>query len=103
MLPLELRTPAEVCEDVARRVRTMRVERGWTQRELARRADLSLETLRRFERTGRISLERLVKIATVLDALRPFAALFELPPVRTLDDLERLERRPVRPPRRKKG
>jgi transcriptional regulator with XRE-family HTH domain len=103
MLPLELQTSAEVCEDIARRVRTLRVERGWTQRELASRADMSLETLRRFERTGRISLDRLVRIATVLDALRPFAALFALPPIRTLDDLERLERRPRRPPRRKKA
>lgn len=103
MLPLELQTPTEVCAEIARRARALRVERGWTQSELARRADVSLDTLRRFERTGRVSLERLVKIATVLDALRPFAGLFELPEIRTLDDLERLERRPARPPRRKKA
>jgi len=54
---------------------------------------VALDTLRRFERTGKISLERLARIAVVLDAVRPLGNLFAAPPAITLADLERAEQR----------
>ena len=103
MLPVELQTPEEIARDVARRARALRVARGWSQVELARRAGMPVDTLRRFERTGKIALERLLLIAVVLDAARPFADLFAPPPARSLAELERREtaaRAPRRPRRR---
>ena len=81
----------------------LRLARGWTQRELADRAGIAFDTLRRFERTGMISLDRLVKIAVLLGAVRPFGELFAAPPAATLDDLERAATPRVRAPRRRKG
>ena len=103
MIPIELQTPAEVVEGIAERARAMRIARGWTQQELAERSGVALDTLRRFERTGKIALERLARIAVVLDAVRPLGELFAAPPAATLAELERAEQRRVRAPRRRRG
>jgi transcriptional regulator with XRE-family HTH domain len=87
MLPLELRSPAEIGRLLAGRVRALRLERAWTQQELADRAGLTLATYRRFERTGRIALERLLRIAVVLDACAGFDQLFAVPPAKSLAEL----------------
>lgn len=93
MLPVELQTPGEIARSVATRVRTLRLQRGWTQQELADRAGLTLATLRRFERTGRISFDRLLRIAVILDAVAGFGEIFTLPPAQTLAELaERAQR-----------
>src|SRR4051812_50069357 len=99
MIPPELQTPAEVVAGIAERARALRVARGWTQAELADRSGVALDTLRRFERTGKIALERLVRIAVVLGAVRPLGELFAPPPAATLADLERAERPRLRAPR----
>jgi transcriptional regulator with XRE-family HTH domain len=103
MIPLELQTPAEVVAGIAERARALRISRGWTQRELADRSGVALETLRRFERTGKIAVERLVRIAFVLDAVGPLGELFAPPPAKTLKDLERTERPRKRASKRRPG
>lgn len=87
MLPLELQTPGEITRLLARRVRTLRLQRGWTQQEIAARSGLTLPTYRRFERTGQISLDRLLKVAVVLDARAGFDQIFALPPAQSLAEL----------------
>jgi transcriptional regulator with XRE-family HTH domain len=74
---------------LARQVKELRLYRGWTQQETAERAGLTLATYRRFERTGHIALERLLKLAVVLDARGGFDQLFARPPARSLDELEK--------------
>ena len=97
MLPLELLTPAEIAVHLGVRARERRLERALTQREVAERAGVSLASLKRFERTGLISLLSLLRIAVVLDALPGFMDLLQGPAPRSLDDL------PTAPPRRKRG
>lgn len=87
MLSAALQTPSEVAISLAGRVRALRLQRGWTQAEMAGRAGMTLATYRRFERTGRIALERLIRIAFVLDAHEDFDRLFALPPARSLSEL----------------
>lgn len=99
MLPIELQTPRDMARVLARRVKTLRLDRGWSQREIAERAGLAVATYRRFERTGAISLERLLKLAVVLDARTGFDQVFALPHARSLAELE--ER--TSQPRRKRG
>jgi HTH-type transcriptional regulator / antitoxin HipB len=99
MLPFELKTPGEVGRLLGGRVRALRLQRGWTQQEMAGRAGLTLATYRRFERTGRIALERLLRIAVILDALAGFDLLFAPPPAQSLAELA--ER--TRPPARQRG
>lgn len=88
MLPIELQSPREVARTLAQRVRALRLEREWTQEELAERAGIALSTYRRFERTGRVSLERLLRIALVLGVLPQFDPVFRPPPAESLDELE---------------
>jgi transcriptional regulator with XRE-family HTH domain len=101
-LPLELRSPSEVARLLAGRVRALRLERAWTQGELAERAGLTLATYRRFERTGSIALERLLRIAVVLDALSGFDTLFRLPAAQSLAELAGRTRAPARERGRRK-
>src|SRR5690606_29289359 len=50
MLPIELQAPRDMARMLARRVKALRLDRGWTQQEVAERAGLTLATYRRFER-----------------------------------------------------
>jgi HTH-type transcriptional regulator / antitoxin HipB len=96
MLPFELKTPGEIGRLLAGRVRTMRLQRGWTQQEMAERTGLTLATYRRFERTGRIALERLLRIAVILDARAGFDQLFATPPAQSLAELAERTQSPTR-------
>ena len=59
-------TPTEMAAQLARRLRDARLRRGWTQGELARRAGIRPATYVLFERTGKISVLRLLRILEVL-------------------------------------
>lgn len=83
---------------LARRVKALRLERGWTQQEIADRSGIALATYRQFERSGRVSLERLLRLAVILDAQAGFDSLFTRPAARSLSELEDEDR-----PRRKRG
>jgi transcriptional regulator with XRE-family HTH domain len=89
MLPIELQTPREMALGIAGRAKALRLYREWTQEETADRAGITLATYRRFERTGMISLERLLRLAVILDARRGFDILFQVPPARSIKELER--------------
>ena len=54
---------------LATRVRELRLREGWSQVELARRAGVNPLTYALFERSGRIALERLLKVLAVLRRL----------------------------------
>ena len=70
-------TPSEVMENLKTNFRKRRKALGYTQEELATRSDVSLGSLKRFERTGQISLESLLKLALVLECLEYFSSLCE--------------------------
>ncbi len=89
MLPFNIRTADETVRGLAARVKALRLARNWTQQELAARADIKLDTYRVFERTGKISLERLIRLAQVLDVIDAFDRLFPEPAARSLDELEK--------------
>lgn len=97
MLTLNLMSPGEVAGTVAERARACRVALGLTQAEAAERTGIGLSSLRRFESTGRIGFDALVRLAFVLDAVEPLGALFPEPAFRSLDEVvERPRRRRVR-------
>ena len=69
---VSLRSPTEVAAELASRIRFRRLKRGWTQLEFARRAGIKPATYVLFERTGRISVLRLIKVLELVDLLEDF-------------------------------
>ena len=70
------KTPAQLMMGVAERAAKRRKALELTQAQLAQRADVSLGSLRRFEQTGRIAFESLVRICIALDCEDELDALF---------------------------
>ena len=87
-----LSSPGDVVADVAKRARALRLQANLTQEGLAVRAGMSTASLKRFERTGLIAFDALVRIAFALSAEKEFAALF--PPVafQSIEDVLRKEK-----------
>lgn len=94
---LSLKTTHEVARELAARIRTRRLNQGWTQAETAARAGLRLATYVHFERTGEIALRRLLKLFDILGLLEQFDAIGRQADLSTL----RLE--DLAPPLRQRG
>lgn len=101
MLPISLRTPLDVQQELAARFKTRRLHLNLSQEGLAQRAGVSWGSLKRFERTGQISLESLLKLSLALDSLMDFDQVCpdrsQNPTGASLDDILR------QPTSRKKG
>lgn len=84
-----LKLPHEISQDLSDKIRQLRKVKKLSQQQLANKSGVSLGSLKRFESTGQISLESLLKIAMVLGRLDDFDQLFmpkdELPA--TLDEI----------------
>jgi len=72
-----LKSPKEMMLDIAVKVREKRLHLNWSQQTLSDRSGVAFGTLKKFERTGQISLESLLKLGLVLDALEDFETLFK--------------------------
>lgn len=83
---LRRRSTIEVRWQLAERVRAHRIARNWTQRDTAARAGMAFETYRLFERTGRISLDRFLRLLDLLGLLDR-AELVPAPDTRSIDDI----------------
>lgn len=91
-----LHTPEKIGKTLAERARSLRLARGWKQATLAERAGVSLGSLRRFEASGQVSLESLLKLAFALNRLDDFETLLRPPPAASIAELEAAEKWPVR-------
>lgn len=69
-------TPREISLNLAAKFRKLRKKSNMSQAEFADRSGVSLGSLKRFERTGRISLESLLKLAHLIDRSQEFLSLF---------------------------
>ena len=69
--------PPEIALHIAKRMTAQRLQRAWTRDELAKRAGINVHTLKRFERTGQISLPRLIAICEALDMLDDLIRAFK--------------------------
>ncbi len=76
---LALETPQEVLVKIALQARERRLQKNWTQAALSTRSGVSASVIKKFEKTGKISLESLLNIALVLDCLEDCSKLFVLP------------------------
>lgn len=96
ILSLIKNTPDSILLSIALRVKERRLERNWTQKNLATRAGMPLPTFRRFESTGEVSLRGLVMIAKALDMDGDFAQLFTTRTYQNIDELVSIEKKKQR-------
>jgi transcriptional regulator with XRE-family HTH domain len=73
-------TPKNAQEKITEQIKTLRKAEGFTQAELAKRAQCSLGSYKRFESTGLIAFDALLRIAFVLKCLDSMITIFEVKP-----------------------
>lgn len=70
-------TPLEQSKAIAERHKLLRKKLRLSQKEMAERSGVSLGSLKRFENTGKISLEALLKLAHLSGRLKDFDSIFQ--------------------------
>jgi len=75
MLSFLPKTPTDIMQELQTKFKERRNILSYTQNELATRSGVSLGSLKRFESSGQISLESLLKLALVLECLGDFSAV----------------------------
>jgi len=93
---LQLGSPEEISRLLGERIRGLRLHLGWKRSTLAERSGVSVPTISRFERTGRTSLETLLRLCHALGHLDDFSDLLQVPEARSVAELEARVKRPVR-------
>ena len=86
ILSFDIISPEGKAKALAERTKARRLEMNLTQEGLSARSGVPLATYRRFERTGKISLDGLLHIAYALDALNDFDQVFAEHKYATLDE-----------------
>ena len=72
MLNINISTPNPILEQLKIKFKKKRLFMNLTQDGLAKRSGVSLGSLKRFESSGQISLESLLKLSLVLECLDDF-------------------------------
>jgi len=83
-----LTTPEDTARQLAKKARALRLARNWKQATLAERSGVSLGSLQRFERTGLVSLQNLLKLAFALGRLADFEQPLQPPQAGSIAELE---------------
>lgn len=89
MISLHKRTCNEINTDLANRMVQLRKRKKITQEELARRSGVALASLRRFERTGEVSLKSFTKLAIALEVDHELDELFTQVPFASIEEVIR--------------
>lgn len=72
MLAINILSPSQVMYSIRENFKAKRLSLDLTQEGLANKSGVSLGSLKRFEHSGQIALESLLKLALVLDCLDDF-------------------------------
>ena len=90
------KSPSDVLQGLALRVKTRRLEKNLTQKSFAAGAGMPLPTYRRFESSGEISLRGLVQLAFALDRVDELEKLFETPIYNSISEMVNIDKRKKR-------
>lgn len=81
------KTPEEIGTLIAQRIRNIRRRRKISQKRLSEKSGVSLGSVKRFERSGEISLFSLTKIAIALEIDRELEDLFLEVPFLSIEEI----------------
>jgi transcriptional regulator with XRE-family HTH domain len=76
MMSVNFITVSEMQQKLALAVRTKRLHLNLSQQTLSEKSGVSCSVLKKFERTGKISLESLLMLAIALGSMDDFKGLF---------------------------
>ncbi|VAW49480.1 hypothetical protein MNBD_GAMMA04-314 [hydrothermal vent metagenome] len=97
---MSLLTVSKAQTKLTKHMRTRRLNMELTQEGLAKRSDVKLRTLRKFEQTGLISFESFLKLAMALGCLENIVNATE-PSEKTFSSIEEvLKKSPVKTPKK---
>ncbi|MFI0400201.1 MAG: helix-turn-helix domain-containing protein [Thiolinea sp.] len=82
------KSPESLLTDIASRAKAMRLAAKLTRRTLALKSGVAEANIKRFETTGQISFQNLLKIAFALDCMDEFEQLFNERSPQSIDDLQ---------------
>jgi Helix-turn-helix. len=87
-----LYSPGEVTLQIAGNAKRLRLSKNLSRRTLAQKSGVPESNIKRFETTGKISLDGLLLIAICLGAEEPLTTLFTSAQSLTLQELKNYER-----------
>ncbi|WP_415758819.1 helix-turn-helix domain-containing protein [Pseudomonas sp. LT1P18] len=87
-----LYSPGEVALQIAGNAKRLRLSKNLSRRTLAQKSGVPESNIKRFETTGKISLDGLLLIAICLGAEEPLTNLFASAQSLTLEQLKNYER-----------
>lgn len=100
IVQFELATSDEIAREFGNRIRAHRLAENLQQSELAARAGVSERALRNFERSGRCSLDLLLRVAMALGFIESMSSFFELRP-KSIKAMEKFSQKRQRASRRR--
>jgi transcriptional regulator with XRE-family HTH domain len=87
-----LYSPGEIALQIAGNAKRLRLSKNLSRRTLAQKSGVPESNIKRFETTGKISLDGLLLIAICLGAEEPLTNLFASAQSLTLEQLKNYER-----------
>jgi transcriptional regulator with XRE-family HTH domain len=98
MLSINISTPFSMMDELKEKFKQRRLFLNLTQEGLSSKSGVSLGSIKRFESTGQISLESLLKIALVLDYLNDFQLIAnpKQKPISSLDEILKADKKPIK-------
>lgn len=79
--------PSDIAKQLADRLKRIRKRKKITQHQLAARSNVSYASLCRFEQTGQISLESLIKLSMELGLVDEIRELFTRPVYTSIEEV----------------
>jgi transcriptional regulator with XRE-family HTH domain len=84
--PISFLLPEDLAKELGRKTEARRLTLDLTRKTLAERSGVPESTIRKFEKTGVVSLVGLLQLADALNCLDDFSKLFPLKPPLTVDE-----------------
>ncbi len=88
-----LKTPIETAKNLSIRLKELRLLKSWKRSTLAKRSGVTASSLKRFEQTGKVSMENFLKLIFALGRLDEMDALLIPPTALSLEDLKKNEKK----------
>lgn len=87
-----LHTPEEISQLLAARLKELRLVKRWKRCSLAERSGVTEASLKRFEQTGKVSMENFLKLVFALGRVDEMETLLKPPRARSIKELEQQEK-----------